>query len=258
MRLTVLGSSGGYPAPDNPNSGFLLEHAGRRLWIDAGTGTFAELQRYADFRAVDALVLSHIHPDHCADVYPLFIAIRNGKDGGSFRLPLYAPPGTQEALGPLLLAGGVAKLAEGFDFATIDSGDAVEVAGFQLSFLRTDHPAHTLAIRAECEGGTLTYSADTGPGVDLAPFARGSDLFVCEATYQEARQGAPVHLTARQAAETALRAGVRHLALTHVWPAFDPQISLAEARKAAGDLPVRWVRSGDAIEIGWNLEAFAP
>lgn len=258
MRLTVLGSSGGYPLPGNPNSGFLLEHAGRRLWIDAGTGTFAELQRHVDFRAVDALVLSHFHPDHCADVYPLFIAIRYGEGGGSFRLPLYAPPGTLEALGPLLREGGVAKLAEGFDAQTVDSGDSVEVAGFQLSFLRTDHSANALAIRAECDGGTLTYSADTGPGVDLAPFARGSDLFLCEATYQEAHQGAPVHLTARQAAETAVRAEVKHLALTHFWPAFDPGVSLAEARAAAGDLPVRWVRSGDVIEVGWNLEAFAP
>ena len=258
MRLTVLGSSGGYPLPDNPNSGFLLEHDGRRLWIDAGTGTFAELQRHTDFRKVEALVLSHFHPDHCADVYPLFIALRYGEEAGKLRLPLYAPAGTLEALGPLLAEGGVAKLVEAFDCETVGTGDAVEVAGFRLSFLRTDHAANAHAIRAECDGGTLTYSADTGPGVDLAPFARGSDLFLCEATYQDARQGAPVHLTARQAAEIAVRAEVKHLALTHLWPPFDSEVSLVEAREAAGDLPVRWVRAGDVIEIGWNLEAFAP
>lgn len=249
MRLRVLGSSGGYPVPDNPSSGFLLEHGGAKLWIDAGNGTFAELQRAADFTKIDALVLSHVHPDHCADVYPLYVAIRYGV-GGGFRLPLYCPPGTRETLAPLLLEGGWEQLGEAFDFHVVDDGQTVEAAGVRLSFRRTDHPAHTLAIRAETAEGVLTYSADTGAGMDLAGFARGSDLFLCEATYQEGKVGTPVHLTARQAAETALRAGVRELALTHFWPAFDPEASLREARAAAGDLPVCWARRGEAFDIG--------
>src|SRR6185295_10006150 len=97
-----------------------------------------------------------------------------------------------------------------------------------------DHPAHTLGIRAETAEGTLTYSADTHTGADLAGFATGSDLLLCEATYQEGKVGGPVHLTARQAGDTARRAGVRELALTHVWPTLEPQISLEEARATAG------------------------
>jgi ribonuclease BN (tRNA processing enzyme) len=249
MRLRVLGSSGGYPVPDNPSSGFLLEHSGAKLWLDAGNGAFAELQRAADFTKIDALVLSHVHADHCADVYPLYVAIRYGV-GGGFRLPLYCPPGTRETLAPLLMEGGWEQLGEAFDFHTVDDGQTVEIAGVRLSFRRTDHPAHTLAIRAEAGGRALTYSADTGPGVDLAPFAEGSDLFLCEATYQDGKVGAPVHLTARQAAETALRAGARELALTHFWPTFDPEVSLREARESAGDLPVRWARRGEVFDMG--------
>ncbi|HSG38382.1 MAG TPA: MBL fold metallo-hydrolase, partial [Thermoanaerobaculia bacterium] len=170
--------------------------------------------------------------------------------GEGFRLPVYCPPGTRETLAPLLMEGGWESLGEAFDFHTVDEGQAAKIGGVRLDFLRTDHPAHTLAIRAEAEGRVLTYSADTGPGVDLAGFARGSDLFLCEATYQEGKKGAPVHLSAREAAETALRAGVRELALTHFWPAFDPEVSLREARQAAGELPVRRARRGEAFEIG--------
>ena len=249
MRLRVLGSSGGYPAPGNPCSGYFLEHGPAKLWIDAGNGTFAELQRAVDFTKLDALLLSHVHADHCADVYPLYVAIRYGV-GNDFRLPLYCPPGTRETLAPLLMEGGWEELGEAFDFHTVDAGDVVEIGGVRLSFLRMDHPAHTLGIRAETAAGRLTYSADTHTGADLAAFAKGSDLLLCEATYQEGKVGGPVHLTARQAGEIARRAGARELALTHVWPTFDPKVSLEEARTTAGDVPVRWAKPGEVFDIG--------
>ncbi len=248
MRLRILGSSGGYPAPGNPCSGFLLEHGPAKLWLDAGNGTFAELQRAADFTKLDALVLSHVHADHCADVYPLHVAIRYGV-GGGFRLPLYCPPGTRETLAPLLMQGGLEELERAFDFHVVDAGDTVEIAGVRLRFLRMDHPAHTLGMRAETDAGTLTYSADTHTGADLAGFASGSDLLLCEATYQEGKVGGPVHLTARQAGETARRAGVRELVLTHVWPPFDPRVSVEEARAAAAGLTVRWATPGEVFDV---------
>ncbi len=253
MNLRVLGSSGGYPAPGNPSTGFVLEHGGARLWLDAGSGTFAELQRLADFTSVDALVLSHAHADHCADLFPLHVAIRYGL-GNGFKLPVYAPPGLRERLGALLDPRGAEQLDEAFDFHTIDAGsdagERVEIAGVSFTFLRTDHPIHCLAMRAETAAGTLTYSADTGPGADLAGFARGSDLLLCEANYQDGRMGPPFHLSARQAADTARRAGARELALTHVWPTLDPQVSLREARETAPGLPIRWAGPGERFEIG--------
>jgi len=163
---------------------------------------------------------------------------------------LYGPPGTLEALGGLLGAGGAESLRDTFPFHAVDAGDTVEVGGCRFRFLRTDHPGHTLAIRVESSAGTITYSADTGPNVDLASFAQGSYLLVCEATYQEGKVGGPVHLTARQAGETARRAGVRELAITHIWPTFDLQVTLAEARSAAGDIPVRWARPGEVFAVG--------
>jgi ribonuclease BN (tRNA processing enzyme) len=247
MLLTVLGCSGGYPTADNPCSGYLLEHGDARIWLDAGTGTFGALQRVADYTRLEALVLSHIHPDHCLDFYPFYIARRFHTEELA-RLPVYGPPGIREVLAGLMVGEGIEKIDRFFDFHAVDEGDEVEVGGLRLTFARMAHPIHTLAVRAEGEG-TLTYSADTGPDSDLASFARGSDMLLCEATYQEGRVGAPVHLTARQAGETASRAGVRQLVLTHHWPTFDPEVSLSEGIEAAGDIRVHLARPGAVFEV---------
>jgi ribonuclease BN (tRNA processing enzyme) len=250
MRLHVLGSSGGYPAPDNPCSGFLLEQEEVRIWIDAGNGTMAAVQRILPLERIDALVVSHVHADHCADLFTLHVALRYRMEG-ALRKPLWAPREVWEILPRFLdpSGKGALKLEEAFDFHPLEDGSEVDVLGVRFRCARTAHPVETLALRAEAGGRVLAYSADTGPAADLTGLACGADLFVCEACYQDAAMGAPVHLSARQAADLGRRAGVRQLALTHVWPTLDPQVSLAEARDVAGDVRVELARAGRVFEV---------
>jgi len=249
MRLRVLGCSGGYPTPESASTGYLLEEGETRIWLDAGNGTFSMLQRYADFRRLDAMVISHLHADHCLDIYPLYIALRYGEVKPAGRLPVYAAPGTQEVLERMMDGEVGGKLEVTYDFHEVDEGDTVEIAGIRLSFLRMDHPGHTLGVRFESATSSLTYSADTGPKADLATFARDTGLLLCEATYQNARKGAPLHLSAEEAAQTARRAGAGELVLTHHWPGLDPEISLSEAEAAAGGIPVHVARPGAEFEV---------
>jgi len=249
MRLHVLGSSGGYARADNPCTGFLLEEEESRVWIDAGHGTFAALRRVTDFRRLDAVVLSHLHPDHCVDLFALHVALVWGEGRGT-RIPLYAPPGAREFLAGFLFEDGLSKFDAAFDYHPIDAGGETEIGPLRASFLRTQHPIHTLAMRLAGSTGVLTYSADTGPETDLVRFAAGSDLALFEATYQEAFRGAPVHLSATEAGERAAGAGVNRLALTHIWPPLDPGISVAEAQAAAGGIPVVAAEPGGTLEIG--------
>jgi len=251
MRLHVLGSSGGYPVPDNPCTGFLLEHGEARLWIDAGTGTLAAVQRILPLERIDALVISHVHADHCADLFTAYVALRFRMEGRPLRKPLWAPREVWEIVPRFLdpYGAGALKLEEAFEFHPLEDGGEAEIAGIRFRCARTDHPVETLALRAEADGAVLAYSADTGPAADLTGLARGADLFVCEACYQDAAMGGPVHLSARQAAALARRAGVRELALTHIWPTLDPRVSLAEAREAAGEVPVELARAGGVFEI---------
>lgn len=250
MRLHVLGSSGGYPVPGNPCSGYLLDSGEARIWIDAGTGTMAAVQQILPLERIDALVVSHVHADHCADLFTLYVALRFRRDG-ALRKPLWAPREVWETLPRFLdpSGGGSMKLEDAFEFHPLEDGTETEIEGLRFRFARTAHPVETLALRAEAGGRALAYSADTGPEADLTGLARGADLFICEACYQDAAMGAPVHLSAREAAERARRAGVRELALAHVWPTLDPEVSLAEAREAAGDVRVELARAGTTFDI---------
>ena len=249
MRVRILGSSGGYPVADNPASGYLLESRATRVWLDAGTGSFAALQgAEEDFMRLDAVVLSHGHADHCLDVVPFFYALHLQPEPPE-PVPLYAPRDAWDRLGRFL--GGEEKLALArvLDFHPLRPGSEVEIGDLALTFLRTEHPVETLAVRATSPDGVLTYSADTGPATDLAGFAAGSDLLLCEATYQEGRSGPPVHLSARQAGDAAARAEVRSLALTHLFPLLEPSRSLEEARKTADGVPVSVARPGKVYQV---------
>ena len=82
----------------------------------------------------------------------------------------------------------------------------------------------TFGFRVEHDGWRLAYSADTGESDALVRLAEGADLLLCEASFLDAPDLPPnLHLTARQAAQHAARAGVGQLVLTHLVPWNEPR-----------------------------------
>ena len=89
LTVTVLGSSGSYPGPGRACSGYLVQGGGKNVWLDAGSGTMANLQKHIDLAEIDAVVISHEHPDHWSDINGLQVACSYGK--GPDTVPIYAP-----------------------------------------------------------------------------------------------------------------------------------------------------------------------
>jgi ribonuclease BN (tRNA processing enzyme) len=249
VRLRVLGSNGTYPTPGHPCSGYLVEAGGVRLMLDAGPGTAAAFQQAVSDHHLDALVVTHGHPDHCSDVFPLFNLFRFGPATRS-GLPAFAPDGVADALGAFLGAGDGHTFHRVFDWRVAGPGDAPRVGGIDLAFARTAHQTPTLAVALSAGGRRLVYSADTGPGGGLPTLATGADLLLCETTLPgEPGAGAwPYHLSAADAGGLARRAGVGRLLLTHLAPMLDPARSVAEAAEAFGG-PVEWAAPGMEVEV---------
>jgi ribonuclease BN (tRNA processing enzyme) len=249
VRLRVLGSNGIYPTPGHPCSGYLVEAGGTRVMLDAGPGTAAALQEAVPGHHLDALVLTHAHPDHCSDTFHLFNLLRFGPAARS-GLPVLAPEGVAETLAAFLGAEGDHPFHRVLDWRTVAPGEAVGVGAIDLGFAATSHQLPTLAVSLAAEGRRLVYSADTGSGGDLPALAIGADLLLCEASLASGLgpQSWPYHLSAAEAGALAREAGVSRLLLTHLAPMLDPARSVAEAAAAFGG-PVEWAAPGMEVQV---------
>jgi ribonuclease BN (tRNA processing enzyme) len=249
VRLLVLGSNGTYPTPGRPCSGYLVEAGATVLMLDAGPGTVMALQAADAVARLSALLVTHLHPDHCADVFALFNLLRMGPEPRS-GIPALGPAGLAAGLARFLGAGEDHSFHRVFDWQTVAAGDRVGVGDLELEFGLADHQVPTLIVSIGADGRRLVYSADTGPGGDLAALSTGADLLLCEATFQGEQHagGWPYHLSAAGAGALAREAGVRRLLLTHLGPMLEPERSVAEAAAVFGG-PVEWAAPGLEVEV---------
>jgi ribonuclease BN (tRNA processing enzyme) len=234
LRVTVIGCSGMYSSVDSSCSSYLVQTDSTSVVLDTGPGSSIELQRHLDLADVDAIILSHEHPDHWTEMPSLYHAYRYGL--GRPHVPVYGTAGTR-----LLLDAACSEATTyTFDWVTIDATSDVTVGDIDFTFSKTDHPVETLAIRAESGKASIAYSADTGPDWSPEGFGAPIDLMVYEASLRVDMEdlGIP-HVSGRHVGINAAAAGVRHLVLTHLPPGEDPgERSAAAAGSFSGPIDV--------------------
>ncbi len=243
MRLTVLGCAGSFPGPDSPCSSYLVETDGFRLLVDLGSGALSALQRHIGLYDVDAVVLSHLHPDHWFDLCPYMVARQYGGGQPLPPLPVYSPPGLTERL-----TMAYDQPPDVYDIRPLTAG-RLQIGPVAVHVQRVNHPVETYGLRIEHGGRVLTYSADTGPCDALVDLARDADVLLCEASFVSGPGNTrDLHLTGAQAGEHATRAGVGRLLLTHLVAWNDVEQVRAEAAATfTGDLAL--ARPGGVYEI---------
>lgn len=227
--ITILGSCGTCPSADGACSSYLLQTGESRILIDAGNGAMGKLQKHCGLNQLDAVVISHLHFDHFADLLPLKYALETlaaaGERNPEARLPLYLPKMPEwlrEELGENV-----------FEFHEISGSSEIRLLGMHLRFVEVKHLIPSYAMRFEWpDGKVFAYSSDSGECPGLVLCARNADLFLCESTFLEPlRCGITHHLSAEQAAAAALKANAKSLLLTHLWMGHDPAEYEEEARR---------------------------
>jgi ribonuclease BN (tRNA processing enzyme) len=224
--VTVLGGCGAFPEPGRACSGFLVEWDGFRLVLDLGYATLPRLLAHCPDGAVDAVVITHEHPDHCVDLHGLFRVRYYG--GAAGRLPLYCPSGVLTRLGGL-----EPELDLGAVFEVHDLPGSHRVGPFALTGVSLPHFVPNAGVRLAAEDVVLAYTGDTGPSPALAELGLDADLFIVEATDRAGETERPARnlLTAVEAGRWARAAGARRLLLTHFWPGNDRAAAVAAAER---------------------------
>jgi ribonuclease BN (tRNA processing enzyme) len=233
MRLTVLGGAGGFPPAGGACSGYLIEHGGFRLLVDPGYAIVPRLLGIVPAGAIDAVLVSHGHPDHVADLNPLLRA-RMMIENEAPRLPAYALP---DALSPVLALDQITALKGACEVRPFEAGDAFPIGPFAIESRLLPHSIPNAGVRISAGGASITYTGDAGPTDDLVALATGTDLLLAEATYVEAVPlgNAGVLNSAAHVGHQARWAGATRLMLTHLLPGTDPEASRAAASRSFDD-----------------------
>jgi len=244
-ELLVIGCRAGSPGGESPASGYVLFVGGKTLLIDCGPGVVAGLAARDLIRQLDAVIVTHRHADHCADLVAL--AYHRLFPERMAPLPLYGPAELQGTLTALDHVFGIRSLPElaaplvaALPLKPLSADATEEVAGMAVRTLSMVHPVATLALHFSDVG--LSYTSDGTLTEALCRFVKGSSTLLAEATYLSSRGADLVghgHMTAVQAGTLARCAGVRRLILTHLTDYAYADASREEAQRTfAGKVQV--------------------
>ena len=248
LTVTVLGTASPHPGPGRPCSGYLVRGGGAEVWVDAGTGTFAELQRHTNPAQLTAVWISHLHADHNADLLAAVYGLAYGGLTPDAPIPVYAPGDCAQRLAAFFGRADTSFLSGILDFRPLHDGHTARHGDLLLTSRAVLHDVEAYGLRVESGGRVLAYSGDSGPCPALTELAHDADLFLCEADIDAHRDGEQVHLTPEGAGNAARRAGARRLVVTHVGPTLTPEAATLRAATTFGG-PTVTAREGHVLPV---------
>lgn len=260
MRLVTVGCSGSFAGPDSPASNYLVQvpaisSPDGREWnvvLDLGSGSLGALQRACNPRQIDAVGISHLHPDHFVDLAGLYVYLRYHPDYLRYHpdgprpdaIPVWGPAGIAERLAAVYGLAPGETLGAHLDMRELAARDPFQVGPLTIEPYRVRHPVEAYGFRVTGPStldpgrcAVLAYTGDTDACAAVTELGRDADLLLSEAAFHEGRDDhvdAGVHLTGLRAGVLATAAGARRLVLTHLPPWNDPDRARAEAARAYG------------------------
>jgi ribonuclease BN (tRNA processing enzyme) len=230
VKLTVLGSSASYPGPGRACSGHLVSTTGARVVLDLGNGALSNLGRATDACRIDALFVSHLHPDHYLDLLGFMAMLRYAPDGPFPPVPLHGPEGLVARMKAVVSDHGRRDVAGAFAFTPLEDGRPIEIGPLVVTPRLVDHDGATYAFVVDGDERRLVYTSDTRLSDPVRRAAQGVHTLLADATVPSSYAGRVPHMTGGEAGSLAAEVGAERLVLTHLWPTVSREVILDDAK----------------------------
>jgi ribonuclease BN (tRNA processing enzyme) len=249
LRLSVLGAGPAYTdRPGSTGACYLVTFGRTRILLDLGQGSFPRIFEHLRAEDLDAVAISHLHPDHYIDLVPLRHYLRY-EFSPLRRMRVLAP----SQLAPRLdaLHGWPGFCAEALDITTL--GDVPHrIGNLTVQGRLVTHTDESYAIRvgpAADDGPGVVYSGDCGRAEDIAPLIRPGDILLAEVSFGAGPVPAGAqHLDGPSVGRLAASTSVSRALLTHLQMGNDPDATVASCRAAYAG-PVEMVWPGTDLEL---------
>ncbi|MFP7168759.1 MBL fold metallo-hydrolase [Terribacillus sp. 7520-G] len=222
MKLTVIGFWGAYPGRESASSCYVVEKDGYSLLLDCGSGALSRMPAFVDPKDLNAVVVSHYHPDHVADIGALqhVWQVQNSLRGTEDVLPIYGHEEDEAGFKSLSH-----KFTEGIAY---QPDEILSIGPFAITFMKTKHPVPCYGMRISDGVSDIVYTADSSYLEEWAEFSKGADLLITDCNFYQHQDGeAAGHMNSLQVGGIAEQAGVKTLFLSHL-PHFGEHRQLLE------------------------------
>jgi ribonuclease BN (tRNA processing enzyme) len=242
LQLDVLGAGPAYTDRVGSAGAAYLVRSGRSaIVLDLGQGAFPRLAAQLEPSTIDAVFVSHLHPDHFVDL----IALRH------YLRWQFHPPRRVRVIAPDGLAARLDALHDepGFTAAALDLEPLVEgpiaVDDMVVEAARVTHTSDSHAFRVAGRSGPgLVYSGDCGRAEDLDRLVHPGDALLCEVSFGPGPVPSDAaHLDGPAVGALAARTGAGRVLLTHLQMGFDPAATVQSVERAYRG-PVELVEPG--------------
>jgi len=237
MNLLVLGSGTCVPSTERNAPGYHVRASGKDILVDCGSGTLRQLVRAGrSYMALDAVLVTHLHPDHISDLLALTHALK------------YTPGLTRKKnlllISPADIGGyfhqaiySVLSPPETFRLEFLDTEQPTDLGDCRITACPTSHSGKSAAFRIASAQGSVVFTGDTDYDPALVGFCQGTDILVADCSFPDAMK-LPGHMIPRECGRLAREAEVKRLLLSHLYPTPDPDdVRVAQAsREYAGPI----------------------
>lgn len=215
MKLTILGSRGGYPTEDFVCSSYLLEVNGTNILFDMGTGSLSRLLKTIDVEKLDAIIISHLHFDHCSDLldFQYLIQMQKGDGIPHKQVKVYMPKEPSYLFD--VFTGN-----KDFDVFELYDKMEIKINGINIKFFRTSHPVMTFASRLTFEDKVFVYTGDASYTTNnLFDIVNNADLAVLDCgNLKKYKKEQLAHMTPEQCYNLIENHKIKNAVLSHIIP----------------------------------------